>query len=575
MKKFSTLLILLGIYSLVSPVFAQTEDRILDFNSNINVSRNTEIDIDEKITFQPSSYIERHGLEWTIPYIYSANALRRPTQLDINSVQYYPLNNPTDITYNKYTRSDDNGWATLRIGDPNILITQPHVYIIDYTLKYSAISFFDTHEELFLNIIGPGWKMPIEKASATLVLPAEVPEAICFTGPDGSTESNCTIEIEGNTVKVKPTVVLNPYEGYTVVIKQPLGTFEDTRKEQARLILIANSGILLPIPVGIFLFVFLRNYKKGKQYTVIPTYEPPEQMDALKSSILMKNTSLFTTKYISALLIEMAVKGYCKVREYKKRKYELVKLKEYPSEPEHTRHILDSIFVYGDTVPLSKLTNFFTTSSEAYNICKKQLLAEGYMSRNRRIVKTVLTISSAVLFFLSIMSSSIYIAFAAIGTLLGVMISLIMVIIFSRGINTKSDKGNQIFASLMGLKMYIKTAEKQRIEFHNNPDKYKEVFEKLLPYAMIFGLEKKWAEQFKDIYSTSPQWYEGYNSSFDTLLFNNSLSTFNRSVFASSAPSNYGSSGGFRSSGWSSGGSGFGGGGSSGGGGGGSGGGGW
>jgi hypothetical protein len=50
--------------------------------------------------------------------------------------------------------------------------------------------------------------------------------------------------------------------------------------------------------------------------------------------------------------------------------------------------------------------------------------------------------------------------------------------------------------------MYIDTAEDEKIKFHNDPEKYKGVFEKLLPYAMIFNLEKKWAKVFEDfIYS--------------------------------------------------------------------------
>ena len=92
---------------------------------------------------------------------------------------------------------------------------------------------------------------------------------------------------------------------------------------------------------------------------------------------------------------------------------------------------------------------------------------------------------------------------------------------------------------------------------------------------MIFNFEKKWAKIFEDIYTTSPDWYEGDFSVFDATYLANSLNTFNKSVVTSSAPPNkYGSSDGYRSGGWSSGGSGFSGG-SSGGGGGGSGGGGW
>jgi len=172
---------------------------------------------------------------------------------------------------------------------------------------------------------------------------------------------------------------------------------------------------------------------------------------------------------------------------------------------------------------------------------------------------------------------SLFISNVVIGWWFGLAISTVLLFIFALKIDIKTEKGNEKYAHLLGLKMYINTAEKERIKFHNDPKKYTEVFETLLPYAMIFGLEKKWAAQFEDIYTTPPQWYQGDFTTFNTAYFVNSLGSFNSNVGTKVSPpsSSYSSSGGYRSSGWSSGGSGFGGGGSSGGGGGGSGGGGW
>jgi uncharacterized membrane protein len=122
--------------------------------------------------------------------------------------------------------------------------------------------------------------------------------------------------------------------------------------------------------------------------------------------------------------------------------------------------------------------------------------------------------------------------------------------------------------------MYIDTAEKHRIEFHNDPEKFRGVFETLLPYAMIFGLEKKWAKEFEDLYKdTQPDWYRGDFSAFDVYMLSTAVNSLNRSVKSATTKA-YGSSSGFKSGGWSSGGSGFSGG-SSGGGGGGGGGGSW
>lgn len=57
---------------------------------------------------------------------------------------------------------------------------------------------------------------------------------------------------------------------------------------------------------------------------------------------------------------------------------------------------------------------------------------------------------------------------------------------------------------LLGLKMYLQIAEKDRLDFHNAPEKNPEIFEKLLPYAMVLGVEKALAKEFKGIYIEQP-----------------------------------------------------------------------
>jgi len=91
---------------------------------------------------------------------------------------------------------------------------------------------------------------------------------------------------------------------------------------------------------------------------------------------------------------------------------------------------------------------------------------------------------------------------------------------------------------------------------------HKYLFEKLLPYAIVFGVEKVWAKQFIDLNLNQPNWYKGTpGQSFNSVLLANNLSrslnTINRTA---SPPSTTRSSSGF-SSGFSSGSSGGGGGG--------------
>ena len=105
-------------------------------------------------------------------------------------------------------------------------------------------------------------------------------------------------------------------------------------------------------------------------------------------------------------------------------------------------------------------------------------------------------------------------------------------------------------------------AEKDRINFHNAPEKKPEVFEKFLPYAMVFGVEKAWAKEFEGIYTEPPKWYKDNNmSTFNTIIFANSLHSFanySNNAISSTPGKGSGSGGG----GFSGGGGGGGGGGS-------------
>ena len=84
-----------------------------------------------------------------------------------------------------------------------------------------------------------------------------------------------------------------------------------------------------------------------------------------------------------------------------------------------------------------------------------------------------------------------------------------------------------------------------------------------LPVAIALGVEKAWAEQFKDLHIEPPEWAEGNIHDFTPILLADSISQMNTDSSASiySPPSQAGSgNSGFSSGGGYSGG-GFGGGG--------------
>lgn len=140
--------------------------------------------------------------------------------------------------------------------------------------------------------------------------------------------------------------------------------------------------------------------------------------------------------------------------------------------------------------------------------------------------------------------------------------SLGIAIMFHLLMPAKTKKGVAMEEYLLGLKEYLQIAEKDRLAFHNAPEKKPETFETLLPYAIVFEVEELWAKEFEDVYKSEPEWFENGGSNFNVVSFGKNLSIFDTVLTSSisSTPSSSGSGDG-GSSGTSSGSSGGGGGG--------------
>jgi len=149
--------------------------------------------------------------------------------------------------------------------------------------------------------------------------------------------------------------------------------------------------------------------------------------------------------------------------------------------------------------------------------------------------------------------------------------------LFSFLMRAPTPDGRKVMDEIEGFKMYLDTAEKDRLERMRSPALTPEIFEAFLPYAFALGVENTWCKRFarelpqetEQQTSYNPNWYGGRTHGMNALshIGDSFSSSFSSAVSSASSPP--GSSSGGGSSGGSSGG------GSSGGGGGGGGGGGW
>jgi uncharacterized membrane protein YgcG len=160
-------------------------------------------------------------------------------------------------------------------------------------------------------------------------------------------------------------------------------------------------------------------------------------------------------------------------------------------------------------------------------------------------------------------------AFAA-----GALVLIVMSFVFHRLLRAPTLSGRKLLDQIEGFRMYMTTAEEERLKVLHPPERTPELFQRYLPYALALDCENEWNAKFAAVLAaaaaagvaTSPYWYSGShwntgNMGGFTDSIGSSLATTTSS--ASMPPGSSSSSGGgFSGGGGSSGGGGGGGGGS-------------
>lgn len=575
--KIKIILLCLGVVGLfLMPLLsnAQSVERISRFEAVLTVNADASLDVSEKITYDFGDN-SRHGIFRNIPIKYKARGGNY--NLKLSNVSVIDENGwPYNFDLN-YSGND----AVIKIGDADKDVNGEKVYIINYTIE-KAINYFDNHDELYWNVTGNDWPIVIEQASVVVFLPEKTSELSlqtdCFFGSYGG-NNNCLSSIitEADGVnKIRFAVPENSTlisgDGLTVVLGWPKGmVYQPTWWEIA--IETVRDNVILALPIVVFLFMLLLWRRKGAdpkgRETIIVQFDSPDNISPAEVGLLMSEVVRNTD--ITAEIINLAINGFLKiVREEKKGilhtnvDYSLIKLKEADDKLNgfQTR-LLDVLFSSNKkVVKISDLKNKINREISA--IKKKiYLLAvnKKYFVSNPQSVRIIYLIAAVVIMVLGFWVVSPF--FGVLGGV-SVLASGVIVGVFSFLMPVKTRKGVLAKEHILGLKQYLSVVEKDRIKFHNAPERNPEIFEKFLPYAMVLGVEKEWSRQFKDIYNQQPDWYSDHSG----IPFTSAILISNLNSFQSQAgsvlthQSSAGSGGSGFSGGFSGGGFGGGGGGS-------------
>lgn len=341
--------------------------RIANFEDDLKVNHDGSADLIEELTLVFAGQF--NGIYRRIPVEY-------PGPDHANFTLFLRVNAVTDDDGHplKYSLSTSNGYRVIRIFIPGAADATRKVEI--YYHVDNATRFFEDHDEVYWNVTGLDWPVPIDHAEAHISFPVAATGSMrveAFTGPYGSQAQAASIAIDGSTVNIKTDNPLPLRWGLTADVYLPTGVLQEPNRF-VRAGWFLRSNPILALPLVVFGVMFTLWLWKGKDpdpgMSVAPLYEPPKDMPPSETGALV--TDRVYPRDITCILVDLAVRGFLKIKEvtstelmfFHHKDYELGLLKsgtDLGSLSDYERLMVDRLFSGGSVALLSDQRNRFYT----------------------------------------------------------------------------------------------------------------------------------------------------------------------------------------------------------------------
>ena len=344
-------LLLLPLFLQVSYVFSQQE-RILNYEVNLELNKDRSIDVKEQITVYASGNQIKRGITRSLPNNRTINGKRVPVRYIIKNVMRDGKKEP-------YHTRNEKGMEVLYLGKRDVFL-RPGQY--HYTIEYEVpdqVEELENIDEIYWNAIGTDVIFPIEKSSVMVKLPVgtKALQKHCYIGKYGSTNNNCLQEEfnDGNEIFFNSGRALKPYEGLTIGVGMEKGVMTGPslfKKYGVAMFLVLTS-------LGLLIY-FVTTWKKHgvdpPKPTAYPLFASPGGYSPSSISYIMKEK--YKDKKVTASIIDLAIKGYIHIDVETEKSifsssthYKLTRLKQDVSElfPED-KALMQQLFSSSDTI---------------------------------------------------------------------------------------------------------------------------------------------------------------------------------------------------------------------------------
>jgi uncharacterized membrane protein YgcG len=531
---------------------AHADERILSFDSTITVQRDGALEVRETIRVRAEGNRIRRGIYRDFPTVYPATDGRQIV---------------VEFGFESATRDGDaETWRVESLGNGKRIylgsaaVTLPrgeHTYEIIYRTD-RQLGYFADHDELYWNVNGNGWDFAIDRVTARVILPPEIPPASirleAYTGPQGSTGRDYTATLEnGVTPLFASTRAFGPREGLTIVARWPKGVIVPAapgtsvplnlatqspdysasrdggqrrsrddhsytspaeaflRRELPRdnwPVLFGAAGFAL-----IFLFywrVWKRIGRDPPSKGIIPEYEGPKDVSPAAMRYLLRMG--YDNECHAAAVLSLAVKGHLRIEQESGllgfgKKYTLHRESNAAAKPlaADEQELLQHLFAKGEELVLEQKNHAVIRGAcERHEAALESAYSKGYFRLNGGwnflgILLTLLAISVA-MSQPGTMGWPLYYLHAPLGwvTAALALATLIVAGVFGWLLRAPTVKGLALMDGIRGFKMYLEVAEGEDLKrIAGPPPKLTPaLYESYLPAALALDVDQRWAEKF-------------------------------------------------------------------------------
>ncbi len=569
--------------ALFAPAWVAAQDtgwEITSFHSSYTVNRDRTIEVVERIEVDFGA-LQRHGIYREIPVRYR-KVVRAGVPVDAGKVSTgLDVEQVTDGEGHELTTKIERGdRVRIRIGDADRLVTGKQSYVLRYRLS-SGLGFFEDHDELYWQVTGTEWPVPILKASATVIVEspsaAEHPDgwsAWCYAGwAESSSSDRCTATVTGTGRYQFESGRLEPGEGLTLVAAFPKGVIPaPTRADEIAALIATWWPAVLPVVALLaMLHLWWTRGREPSAGSIVPVWRRPEGIPPGAAGALVDQSADMDD--VVATLLDLAVRGFIRIREvplaglsgmaeghpFIAKALRTLGLSNTDWSLERTEKetapgdlsayemdVLNGVFEGNATRRMSELHNEFYTHLPSIRKGMYDFLVEQRLfRRSPQSVRTAYSVAGMVLLIGGVASG---VALSNVVLAAGVALAGIIVLAFRSAMPAMTLDGARRWREIKGLEEYIRRAEKKELELSQAPEKTTNLFEALLPYAVALDVSDIWVAQFAGVLASSPPtWYVGSTpGSFNAHHFQSGISDFRGAATRTmgSAPGSSSGSGG-------------------------------